>query len=150
MATAAVVLLTGFGTGGPAVADTGLASASPSAGSRVAVAPKVVRLTFTQPVVGGHRYRVEVTGPDGANWAEDLVGVDENVVTAPLRPLRPTGEYLVRYQVEPGGRQPLTGEYRFALAPAVTEDLPGWLWPAGLVLLLGVGAAVLLPRTARR
>ncbi|MBP2478532.1 methionine-rich copper-binding protein CopC [Crossiella equi] len=139
-----VAALTALGPG-PA-----LTSSSPQPGSEVRVAPSAVRLTFDQPVTADGPHRIEVTGPDGRDWAEPTASVRDNEVTAPLRPLGAVGVYHVRYQVSVVGAAPLVGEFRFALSPLNTLVVPSWVWLIGLLLFAAVGLVVLVRQYVSR
>lgn len=129
----------------PASAAPALRDASPRAESRVSVAPRHVRLTFDRPVAGAGPYSITVTG-GGEVWSESMIGVDDTVVTVPLRSMPSSGEYLVSYQVTPPGGGAVTGRYRFFLSKVAPT--PAWAW-----IVAALGGAVLLAaafRLARR
>lgn len=164
---AIAVVLALLTAGGPASAAPALTDASPKAEAKLGTAPHIVRLTFDQPVAQGGPYEVVVTGPDGQAWTEAMIGVDENVVTVPLRPLGPVGDYVVNYSVTPPRQSAVAGQYRFTLTkpgPAATDEqrrqaeaiaggtasLPVWLWVVlGVALVGAVVAGMRLVRSYR-
>ncbi|SMD22027.1 copper resistance CopC family protein [Lentzea albidocapillata] len=127
-----------------ASAEPALRDASPHAESRISVAPQRVRLTFDRPVAGAGPYSITVTG-GGEVWSEPMIGVDDTVVTVPLRLLPSTGEYLVSYRVTPPDGTVLAGRYRFFLGGSAPT--PWWVWM--VVTLGGVAMLVVAFRLAR-
>ncbi|OZM72546.1 copper resistance protein CopC [Amycolatopsis antarctica] len=169
---AVAVLLTAFallGLAVPASAHNVLVSSDPAENAALPAAPPVVTLTFDQYVQAGDSNQVAVTGPDGSQWAEGQISVRGNVVTAPVRPLGPAGQYTVGYRILSADGHPVPGEIRFTLttagngtpAPADAAasggtgtqaseadsgsgGVPVWVWIVGAVLLLGVGLVLAL------
>jgi methionine-rich copper-binding protein CopC len=167
--------LVGFGvavlfllsTAVPALAHNVLISTDPAKDASLATGPAKVTLTFDQYVQNADVNQVAVTGPGGGQWAEGPVHVSNNVVSAPLRPLGPAGEYTVGFRVLSADGHPVTGEVKFTLTQAGTGTpasvdaakstgtgaansakssggVPIWVWIAGAVVLLGVGLTVAL------
>jgi hypothetical protein len=157
-----------LGTATPALAHNVLISSDPANGSSVAAGPQKVSLTFDQYVQGADVNQIAVTGPGGGQWAEGPIGVVNNVITAPLRPLGPAGKYTVGYRVLSADGHPVTGELSFTLTTAGTgtpatvdaarspggssssapqspsTGVPIWVWIAGAVVLLAIGLTVAL------
>ncbi|MFE6610912.1 copper resistance protein CopC [Amycolatopsis sp. NPDC057786] len=134
-----------FCLGSPtAVATPVLKDASPPVGSRVAVAPQYVRLTFDRRVSGGGPYEIVVTNGSGEVVTESMIAVDEKVVTAPLRKLS-AGEYTVEYSVKPMDNRVVTGQYRFTVG---SPEPPVWVWI--LLTACCAGAVLVAWRLARR
>jgi methionine-rich copper-binding protein CopC len=160
-----------LGLAGPALAHNVLVSSDPLAGSSVDAGPPVVSLTFDQPVNGGPGLNaITVTSPDGGHW--EGVGepaVKDNVVSLPLRPLGPAGEYTVSYRILSADGHPVADSLKFTLAKAGTGSpapanevaanpastpanapggtgggVPIWVWIAGAVVLLGGGVFLAL------
>jgi methionine-rich copper-binding protein CopC len=161
-----------LGLAGPALAHNVLVSSDPLAGSSIDAGPAVVSLTFDQPVNGGPGLNaISVTSPDGGHW--EGVGeptVKDNVVSLPLRPLGPAGEYTVSYRILSADGHPVADSLKFTLAkagtgsPAPTNEVaanpastpatdttgetgggvPIWVWIAGAVVLLGGGVFLAL------
>lgn len=147
----------------PAFAHNVLVGSDPPAGASVAVGPQEVRLTYDAPVQYGSTTSfntVTVTGPNGTRWETGSVTVQGNVVTAPIRPLGPAGEYTVGYRILSADGHPVSGTVRFTLttpgtgtpAPPATAapgtasgqgsrsgGMPVWPWIVGAVALLAVG-----------
>jgi methionine-rich copper-binding protein CopC len=166
----ALVLMVTMAT--PALAHNVLISTDPAKGAQLTTGPAKVSLTFDQYVqTGGANEdvnQIAVTGPGGkGQWAEGPVVVSNNVVSAPLRPLGPAGEYTIGYRILSADGHAVTGESTFTLtvagngtpssATAATAGttqqgdsggVPIWVWIAGAVILLGVGLTVAL-RTGR-
>lgn len=88
----------------PALTHAALLDSNPEDGARLPIAPQRVSLTFSQPVQLEFS-EVTVIGPDGSQWQAGEPDQDEAVVSVPLRPLGPAGEYTIGY---PGAvcRQP--------------------------------------------
>jgi len=163
-----------LGTATPALAHNVLIGSDPGNGASVAKGPEKVTLTFDQYVQNADVNQIAVTGPDGSQWAEGPVTVENNVLSAPLRPLGPAGKYTVGYRVLSADGHPVSGEIPFTLTTAGTgtpakaaaakaagapasapaeaaspsSGVPIWVWIAGAVVLLAIGLTVAL-RTGR-
>lgn len=111
----AVALLAVLGLASPASAHAGLVSSDPAEGARLDTAPSAVTLTFSEPIQNAGVNQVAVTGPDGGQWVDGPVQIKSNVVTAPLRPLGPAGEYVIGYRVLSADGHPVSEELRFTL-----------------------------------
>ncbi|WP_410587380.1 copper resistance protein CopC [Amycolatopsis sp. lyj-23] len=163
----ALTVVAVFGTATPALAHNVLVSSDPANGSSVATGPAKISLTFDQYVQGADVNQIAVTGPGGGQWAEGPIGVVNNVISAPLRPLGPAGKYTVGYRVLSADGHPVTGELTFTLttagtgtpatvdaarspggsssaAPQSSTGVPIWVWIAGAVVLLAIGLTVAL------
>ncbi|MGW4482712.1 copper resistance CopC family protein [Amycolatopsis sp. NPDC004368] len=163
-----------LGTATPALAHNVLIGSDPTDGASLAAGPAKVTLTFDQYVQDGDVNQIAVTGPDGNQWAEGPVTVENNVISAPLRPLGPAGKYTVGYRILSADGHPVSGEIPFTLTTAGTgtpakvdaakaagapasaatsstsssTGIPIWVWIAGAVVLLAIGLTVAL-RTGR-
>ncbi|MET0233799.1 MAG: copper resistance CopC family protein [Kibdelosporangium sp.] len=112
--------------GTPALAHTALKSSNPAKGASLPAAPPEITLTFSEPV------RVEagaitVAGPGGAQWTVGPAAVSGAVVTAPVTPAGPAGQYTINYRVISEDGDPVRGTVAFALTAAVptpTSTLP--------------------------
>lgn len=166
----ATLLLIGtavLATATPALAHNVLVSSDPTEGAQLDVGPQQITLTFDQYVQAGDSNQLAVTGPDGGRWTDGAIDVKGSVVTAPVRPLGPAGQYTVGYRILSADGHPVSGEIRFSVATAgngtpapATEGqdgadsasgesgsdggVPIWVWIAGAVVLLGVGLTVAL------
>ncbi|WP_091669779.1 copper resistance CopC family protein [Amycolatopsis marina] len=105
---------------GPASAHNVLISSDPEDGAQLDAGPDQVTLTFDQYVQDADVNQVAVTGPDGGQWTEGPVEVQENVVTAPLRPLGPAGEYTLGFRILSADGHSVQEKIRFTLTTAGT------------------------------
>ncbi|MGH3754515.1 MAG: copper resistance CopC family protein [Pseudonocardiaceae bacterium] len=157
---------------GPALAllaaHNALIGSVPPDGAQVATGPARVSLTFNLPVQRGFS-TVAVTGPDGSQWQAGPPAEAGAVVSAPVRPLGPVGQYTIAYQVLSADGHPVRGAVRFTLttpgagtgaAPPTAQSsgittsgtvnhtgsggAPVWPWLAGAGVLLAAGVAVAL------
>ncbi|PPK68142.1 copper resistance protein CopC [Actinokineospora auranticolor] len=161
-AALAVSLLALVGLAGPALAHNQLISSNPADKAVVDAGPGTVELTFDQPVqAGANLNSIVVLGPDGkGQWQDGKAAVRSNVVSVPVRPLGPAGEYRVGYRILSADGHSVSGELKFTLttagngtpAPADATataagqtgggddgGLPVWVWIVGAVVLLGAG-----------
>ena len=169
IALAAAALLV---TAPSASAHNVLISTDPAKGAVLETAPSKITLTFDAPVQPGNVNQVVVTGPDGNIWTDGTVEVASNVVTVPLRPLGPQGDYTIGYRILSADGHPVSAEVKFAMSkagtgtPAATKTnqaaqvpenehsarttgIPVWAWLVGAIVLLGVGFTVAM-RVGRR
>lgn len=155
-----------FAMASPALAHNVLISTDPAKGASIEAGPAKITLTFDQFVQNADVNQIAVTGPGGGQWAEGQAKVDGSVVSVPLRPLGPAGEYKIGYRILSADGHAVTGESTFTLAKAGTgtpasaeaargtgqttaestsdSGVPIWVWIAGAVVLLGVGLTVAL------
>jgi len=98
----------------PASAHTELIGSDPVDGSSTAAGPSRIALTFSEAVQTGFT-TVTVIGPGGAQWQAGPPIQDGAVVTVPVRPLGPAGEYTVGYRVLSADSHPVQGTVRFTL-----------------------------------
>ncbi|MFE6609818.1 copper resistance protein CopC [Amycolatopsis sp. NPDC057786] len=158
-------------TATPALAHNVLISSDPAKGASIAAGPAKITLTFDQYVQNANVNQIAVIGPGGGQWAEGQVEVRDSVVTVPLRPLGPAGEYKIGYRILSADGHAVTGEVPFTLTAAGTgtpasadaarsnagqaettpatggegtSGVPIWVWIAGAVVLLAVGLTVAL------
>jgi copper resistance protein C len=170
LALLALVGMALLGSAGPAAAHNELIASDPPDGAELATGPAQVVLTFDQPVQRGFS-TVTVTGPGSKQWQADAPTEDGAVVSAPVRPLGPAGQYTIAYQVLSADGHPVRGALRFTLItpgagvaaaqepgtpPAdrsstathgtATSDGSGgtrlWPWMAGAGVLLAVSVVV--------
>ncbi|MGQ0774330.1 MAG: copper resistance CopC family protein [Pseudonocardiales bacterium] len=121
LVAAGLALLISAGT---AAAHNRLIASDPPEGASLASGPARVSLTFDLPVQPGFT-TVTVTGPDGNQWQAGAPTEDGAVVSVPVRPLGPAGEYLIAYQVLGADGHPVQGTVRYILTT------PGTSTPAG-------------------
>jgi hypothetical protein len=164
LALAAITLVL---TAPAASAHNVLISSDPAKGASLETSPSKITLTFDAPVQPGNVNQVAVTGPDGNSWTEGTVEVTSNVVTTPLRPLGPAGEYTIGYRILSADGHPVSAEVKFTLTKAGTGTpasakptaapdspasdssgggggIPVWIWIIGAVVLLGAGFTLAL------
>ncbi|MGH3886183.1 MAG: copper resistance CopC family protein [Pseudonocardiaceae bacterium] len=171
----ALVGLALLSSGGAAAAHNELIGSDPPDGAEVATGPARVSLTFDLPVQRGFS-TVTVTGPGGIQWQAGAPAEAGAVVSAPVRPLGPAGQYTIAYQVLSADSHPVRGAVRFTLTTAGTGAVaalppitdrsgitppgtatqtragsnPGWPWlvGAGVVLVAGVAVALRVRRSS--
>jgi methionine-rich copper-binding protein CopC len=110
-----MVLLAG---GTPALAHTALKSSNPAKGASLPSAPPEIVLTFSEPVQV-EAGAITVDGPGGARWTVGPADVNGAVVTAPVTPAGPAGQYTINYRVISADGDPVRGAVPFALTAAV-------------------------------
>ncbi|MGH3902411.1 MAG: copper resistance CopC family protein [Pseudonocardiaceae bacterium] len=163
------LLGSGLGTSTAAAAHNELIGSDPPDGAEVATSPVRVSLTFNLPLQRGFS-TVTVTGPNGIQWQAGSPVEAGAVVSAPVRPLGPAGQYTIAYQVLSADGHPVRGAVRFTLttpgagvaagppptagrtgiAPSTnaarsgSESNPVWPWLAGAGVVLVGGVAVAL------
>lgn len=153
-------------TGAPAAsAHAQLVGSSPQDGSSVSTAPRVVTLEFNEAVDPAF-VEFTVLGPDrSSRWENGSAVASGSTVTAGLRPLGPSGTYLIKYRVLSADGHPVSGTVRFRMStegagvpstasarpalaraqaqrPASDDSMPRWPWIAGIGALVVVGGAV--------
>jgi methionine-rich copper-binding protein CopC len=121
----AALLLAGLalvGTATPALAHAQLLSSDPAAGAALPTAPKRIQLTFSEPVRLPDS-PLSVTGPDGSHWTIGQPTVAGAVITAPVEPVGPAGEYVLDYKVISDDGDVVGSTLKFSLATAVATSL---------------------------
>ncbi|ALG05565.1 copper resistance CopC family protein [Kibdelosporangium phytohabitans] len=167
-AAAAVLACLAFvGLATPALAHNSLVESNPRDKASVEVSPDSITLTFDQPVQPGDGINtISVLDPQNNHWEAAPPQVDSSTVSAPLRPLGPSGEYKIAWRILSADGHPVQGQLSFTLSKAgngtplpadelakfkngagaaqsdTSEDsggVPTWVWIVGAVLVLGVG-----------
>jgi copper transport protein len=104
---------------GTALGHAVLVSSSPAADARLAAAPELVILTFSEPVevLGGED--INVVDSEGADVTSRPAtnASDAKVVEIPLLPGLPPGTYTVRYQVLSSDSHVIAGVFVFGVGP---------------------------------
>ncbi|MET0234880.1 MAG: copper resistance CopC family protein [Kibdelosporangium sp.] len=166
---AAVALLAGLtfvGLATPALAHNSLIGSTPGDKATVESGPQTLTLTFDQPVQGGDGVNtISIRDPQGNHWEAGPPAASGSQVTAPVRPLGPSGVYSVAWRVLSADGHPVSGGFSFTLSTAGTgtplpadelakfsnagtaspgdsadeAGIPTWMWIVGAVLVLGVG-----------
>lgn len=162
IAAAVLALVLPLGPGVAANASTAhneLLGSEPLDGAQLEAGPARVTLTWDLPAQRGFS-TVIVTGPDGNQWQAGPATEDGTVVSAPVRPLGPAGEYTAAYRVISADGHPVRGAVRFTLTtpgtgtpatslPNAATDtgsvgMPVWPWLAGAGALLVAGMVLAL------
>lgn len=110
------LLLSVVGAPAAAAHDT-IESSNPADGATVATVPASVTLTFDEqpqdfsPVI-------QVTGPDGVDWADGTPTVSGTDVSVPVKAGAPAGAYQVAYRIVSSDGHPVTGELTFTAEAA--------------------------------
>ncbi|MFC0115765.1 copper resistance CopC family protein [Kibdelosporangium aridum] len=166
----AATLLAGLafvGLATPALAHNSLVDSNPKDKVALESGPQTITLTFDQPVQGGEGINtISVLDPQNNHWEAAPPQVDSTQVTAPVRPLGPSGVYRIAWRVLSADGHPVQGELSFTVnkagdgtplpaeelakfkngagtaAPGATDEgggIPTWVWIVGAVIVLGVG-----------
>ncbi|MCL3860569.1 copper resistance CopC family protein [Actinotalea sp. K2] len=111
---------------GPSAAHDVLESSVPAAGAVLTEQPTQVLLTYSaqQLDLGAG---VQVTGADGAGWADGDVVIADRTLTQPLREGMPAGVYTVQWRSVSSDGHAIDGDFTFTLdlpAPTVEEPAP--------------------------
>jgi methionine-rich copper-binding protein CopC len=152
-----------LGSTGSAAAHNELIGSDPPDGATLATSPARVSLTFSLPARPGFS-TVIVTGPDSSQWQAGPPAETGAVVSVPVRPLGPAGQYTIAYQVLSADGHPVRGAVRFTLttpgpgnaavppiaSPSVSAasgnaasgSAPVWPWLVGAGVLVVVGVLV--------
>lgn len=107
-----------FAGGTPALAHTALKSSNPAKGASLPAPPAQITLTFSEPVQV-EAGAITVAGPGGAQWTVGPAEVNGAVVTAPVTPAGPAGQYTINYRVISADGDPVRGTVPFALTAAI-------------------------------
>lgn len=116
-------LLVGVLGATPAAAHDTLEGSDPGDGATVATVPASVTLTFNEEVQNFSPV-IQVTGPDGTDWADGeptVAGVD---VSVPVKAGAPAGAYTVAYRIVSSDGHPVTGELTFTAEAAAAGAAP--------------------------
>ncbi len=157
----------GVGAAGPAAAHAELISSSPTSGAALDTAPEELTLRFTESItqVPG---AMKLIAADGTEAALGRTVVEGNTLRVPIPGPLPDAGYVFVYRVISADSHPIAGAITFTLgetataasADRVAEAVGGggdsvvsavagvnrWAGYAGVVLLLGVPAFVVLCR----
>ena len=125
---AATLLLVGTAlavTAPQALAHTELTSSDPAEGASVVTAPQQIKLTFGEAVTLPAN-PIQVSGPGGAQWTVANAAIDGAVITAPMQPSGPPGQYTINYKVTAADGDAVKGAVHFMLAAVL--DVVGAHW----------------------
>ena len=148
--TLVIVGITVTGTG-PALAHTVLTASDPPANATLSAGPSRVSATFNEEPQTNFA-AMTVVGPDGNLWSSGDSEVHGEVVSVAMRPLGPSGTYMVNYRVTSDDGHVVSGSWAFTVTvpstgspgPAVTgtadsDRIPLWPFIVGVgVLIAGV------------
>jgi methionine-rich copper-binding protein CopC len=148
----------------PASAHNSLIGSTPKDKAQMDSGPATIELKFDQPVqVGQGLNTIAVIGPNNDHWEGGAASVASNVVTAPVRPLGPAGDYKIGYKILSADGHPVSGDLTFTLTKAGTgtpapadqqanvpasadsdDGIPAWIWIVGAGVLLAAGLVLAL------
>ncbi|MGC7098527.1 copper resistance CopC family protein [Amycolatopsis lurida] len=120
--TAVSLFLTAFvllATAGTASAHTKLESSDPAEGATLEAAPSQLTLRFSE-LVKVETSKVTVTGPNASEWQVGPLAAKGPVLTVPVTPTGPAGEYAVNYEVTSADGHTVNGTTRFTLTKEAT------------------------------
>lgn len=119
--TIACLLVVAVMVPGLAWAHGALRSSNPKSGAHLAVAPRDLRLTFTEPAELAVA-RIRLVGPDDIAVALSPLrhGDSTTVVVADIAGGLIAGTYTVEWQVAGKDGHPVRGRFRFTIAPGAT------------------------------
>jgi copper resistance protein C len=141
----------------PAFAHAELVGSNPAKDASLASPPQQLQLTFNETV---SPQSITVAGPAGSQWTVGEIKVEGPVVTAPVVPAGPEGQYTITYRVLSDDGDSVTGTVAFTMtapatrtapsssAPAASGSggdstgLPAWVWVLAIAVLLGAGAVI--------
>lgn len=147
--------------GGVAAAHSGVVGSVPEDGAQVDTGPERVVVTFNEELQPGFP-SLTLVGPDGNLWSKGEPRVEGKSVSVAAGELGPAGEYTIAFRVTSADGHVVSGKRTFTLttpgngvpgeradgksSDAAAEDsgFPLWLLVVGVVVLLGVGLAVVL------
>jgi len=109
----------------PALAHAELAHAeliasTPAEGASLAAAPNQVELTFNEPVTLREN-PLEVVGPGNVTWQLGTPRVAGAVVSVPVTPSGPAGQYTLAYHVVSDDGDAVSGSVTFTLTTGATS-----------------------------
>jgi methionine-rich copper-binding protein CopC len=124
VAALALALLVAIATPGPASAHNVLISSDPADGAVLSSAPTSVALTFDQPIQNFDPVLV-VTGPNGNLFTDGAPRITGNVISAPLGPAGPAGQYRAAYRIVSADGHPVTGQITYTLSASAAGSATG-------------------------
>jgi methionine-rich copper-binding protein CopC len=119
-----LALLVAVATAGPASAHNVLISSDPADGAVLDTAPSSVSLTFDQPVQNFDPVLV-VTGPNGNLFTDGAPTISGSVISAPLGPAGPAGQYRIAYRIVSADGHPVTGQVSYTLSASAAGTATG-------------------------
>ncbi|WP_246364623.1 copper resistance CopC family protein [Kibdelosporangium persicum] len=107
----------------PALAHTELKGSNPAKDAALAAPPTQIQLTFSE-TVQVEPGAISVAGPGGEQWTVGQVTVAAEVVTAPVTPVGPAGQYTISWRVISADGDPVSGKIPFTLTVAAGTPTP--------------------------
>ncbi|MBF6356818.1 copper resistance protein CopC [Nocardia higoensis] len=159
--TALLALGMALTASGVATAHSGAVGSVPEDGARIDAGPERVVVMFNEELQPGFP-SLTLVGPDGNLWSKGEPTIEGKSVSVAAGELGPAGEYTIAFRVTSADGHVVSGTRTFTLttpgqgvpgeradgksADAAEEDsgFPLWLLIVGVVVLLGVGLAVVL------
>jgi methionine-rich copper-binding protein CopC len=169
LATTLLLIGTALAVTAPqALAHTQLTVSDPPDGASLGTAPQQIKLTFAEAVTLPAD-PIQVTGPGGALWMVGKPTISGAVITAPVQPAGPPGQYTITYKVTADDGDTVNGAVHFTLTAPATQasaspgsvapaaqvsgsdsnGVPVWVWILIGVVVLAVLVALLVLRWRR-
>jgi methionine-rich copper-binding protein CopC len=118
-----------LGSAASAWAHAARIASDPAENTELARPPATVSATFNEAMQSQFA-AMTVIGPDGDQWSEADVTVDGAVISVPVRPGGPAGEYTVNYRATSADGHVVTGSWSYRVLAAGTPDAAGTPAPA--------------------
>lgn len=96
-------------------------ASDPAENAELALSPATVSATFNESMQSRFA-AMTVIGPDGDQWSEADVTVDGAVISVPVRPGGPAGDYTVNYRATSADGHVVTGSWSYRVLTAGTPD----------------------------
>ena len=96
----------------PAHADFSIVTTVPKAGTALSVAPNVVSITTSGPLLDQGN-SIVVNDPNGVEVDDGSIAVDGSSIIVGMKPLATTGVYTVTYNLVAQDNTPLNGNFTF-------------------------------------
>jgi methionine-rich copper-binding protein CopC len=115
-----------LGSAASAWAHAARIASDPAENTELTLPPATVSATFNESMQSQFA-AMTVIGPDGDQWSEADVTVDGAVISVPVRPGGPAGEYTVNYRATSADGHVVTGSWSYRV---LTADPAGTTAPA--------------------
>lgn len=142
-----------FLAAGPAGAHAAVVATDPVDNAELTQAPRTVSATFSEAMQQQFA-AMTVVGPGGQLWSTGAPQVQDTVISVGVRPLGPSGTYIINYRATSADGHVVDGSWSFRLTvagtgtpapPAVTppepadDSAPVWPFVAGAVVIVVAG-----------